>query len=54
VYFTVADADASVAQATGLGASVVVPAKDSPYGRFAGLRDPQGATFYVVGAPEAQ
>ncbi len=40
VYFTVADADASVTQATSLGASVIVPVKDSPYGRLAGLRDP--------------
>jgi predicted enzyme related to lactoylglutathione lyase len=48
VYFTVADTDASVTQATNLGASVVMPAKDSPYGRLAGLRDPQGAAFYVI------
>ncbi len=49
VYFTVADTDASVTQATDLGASVVMPAKDSPYGRLAGLRDPQGAAFYIIG-----
>jgi uncharacterized protein len=48
VYFSVADTDAAVDQATALGASVTVPAKDSPYGRFAGLTDPQGAMFYVV------
>ena len=54
VYFSVADTDAAVDQATALGASVMMPAKDSPYGRFAGLTDPQGAMFYVVQPPVEQ
>ncbi|MGH9034480.1 MAG: VOC family protein [Acidimicrobiia bacterium] len=49
VYFAVADADATLAAATGLGASVLQPAMDLPdVGRFATLADPQGATFSVV------
>lgn len=52
VYFAVAETDAAVEAATGLGGSVAVPAKDSPYGRLAGLRDPQGASFYVITASE--
>ncbi len=48
VYFGVEDTDAAVAAATGLGATVNTPAKDSPYGRFAGFADPQGAAFYVI------
>jgi predicted enzyme related to lactoylglutathione lyase len=46
VYFAVLDVDAALEQATGLGATVVVPATDiSGTGRFAMLRDPQGAVF---------
>lgn len=49
VYFAVDDADATIAQATGLGASVLQPAMDLPdLGRFATLADPQGAPFSVV------
>ena len=51
VYFSVADADAAVSRAAELGATVSMPAKDSPYGRFAGLLDPQGASFYVIQVP---
>jgi predicted enzyme related to lactoylglutathione lyase len=47
-YFAVDDTDAVVSAATAHGATVTVPAKDSPYGRFAGLADPQGAAFYVI------
>ena len=54
VYFSVAETDAAVDKATALGASVMMPAKDSPYGRFAGLTDPQGAMFYVVQPPVEQ
>jgi predicted enzyme related to lactoylglutathione lyase len=45
VYFAVADTDAAVARATGLGATVVAPAMDTPYGRLATLTDPTGAGF---------
>lgn len=45
VYFRVTDADATVAKAVALGATVVSPAEDTPYGRLAALRDPNGALF---------
>jgi predicted enzyme related to lactoylglutathione lyase len=49
VYFAVENADATIAEATGLGASVLQPAMDLPdVGRFAILADPQGAPFSVV------
>jgi predicted enzyme related to lactoylglutathione lyase len=49
-YFQVADADATVAAAVAAGATVVREAQDSPYGRFAKLRDPQGAGISVITA----
>lgn len=49
MYFTVADCDASVAKAQELGATAVVPPQDIPgIGRFAMLRDPQGAHFSII------
>ena len=45
VYFKVADADATIATAVSLGATVVDPAEDTPYGRLATLLDPNGARF---------
>jgi predicted enzyme related to lactoylglutathione lyase len=45
VYFNVADADATVAQAVAAGATVVDPPIDTPYGRLATLVDPTGARF---------
>ena len=46
VYFGTDDVDASVDKAGGLGAEILVPASDIPGGgRFAVLRDPQGAVF---------
>ena len=48
VYFGVDDTDAAVGAATALGATVTSSAKDSPYGRFAELADPQGAAFHVI------
>jgi hypothetical protein len=48
-YFAVADADAALAAAIGLGGTAVVPAKDIPgVGRFSLLRDDQGAHFSVI------
>jgi uncharacterized protein len=45
-YFQVADCDASAAKVAELGATVVVPAQDIPNtGRFAIVKDPQGAVF---------
>jgi predicted enzyme related to lactoylglutathione lyase len=47
-YFQVTDCDASLAKATELGGSVMVPPQDIPKtGRFAILKDPQGAMFAV-------
>jgi hypothetical protein len=50
-YFQVADTDAAVTSAVGAGASLVAEAKDSPYGRFAKLRDPQGGQYSVITPP---
>lgn len=48
LYVSVEDVDATVAQATGLGAQTDVPAMDIPtVGRMAVLTDPQGAGFAV-------
>ena len=48
-YFAVAAADDFVTKATSAGAATVVPPTDIPnVGRFAVLRDPQGATFAVI------
>jgi hypothetical protein len=48
VYFAVTDCDATVAKATDLGATVLVPATDITPGRFAVLSDPAGAVFAVI------
>ena len=48
VYFTVDDCDEAVAKATGKGAVLRFGPMDSPFGRFAVLSDPQGATFSVI------
>ncbi len=45
VTFSVADADAAVAQATDLGATVVTPLFDTAYTRMGAVKDPQGAIF---------
>ncbi|WNM32303.1 VOC family protein [Streptomyces sp. Li-HN-5-11] len=48
VYFTVADCDDAVAAATRLGGALRFGPMDSPFGRFAALSDPQGASFSVI------
>jgi predicted enzyme related to lactoylglutathione lyase len=48
VYFAVADADASVAQAQELGGTVHMGPTDIEPGRFAMLADPVGAVFNVL------
>jgi predicted enzyme related to lactoylglutathione lyase len=53
VYIAVADCDGAVAMATSLGATIVTAAMDIPIGRFAGLRDPQGAYFSVIQLAQA-
>jgi len=55
VYFAVADADATVAKARELGGSVLVEPFDTPVGRMAAVRDPQGATFSIIkSAPQPE
>ena len=51
-YFSVADVDAAVAAATRGGATVLMPAESTPFGRMSILTDPFGATFGVHRAPE--
>lgn len=49
VDFAVADIDASAARAGELGGQVLMPPTDIPeVGRFAIIRDPQGATFTIL------
>ncbi len=48
VCFAVADCDATVAKAKEAGATVTAEPMDMPIGRFAGLIDPQGASFAVM------
>ena len=48
VYFGTDDTDATVAKATKLGATALVPPTDIPPGRFAVLMDPDGAAFAVI------
>jgi predicted enzyme related to lactoylglutathione lyase len=48
VYFGTDDADATAAKAAELGGSVVAPPFDTPVGRMAVLRDPQGAMFSII------
>lgn len=48
VYFSVADADAAVATARDLGATIVREPTDSPFGRMAIIVDPQGAMFQIM------
>ena len=48
VYFSVDDVDKTFKKATDAGAQQVVPPMEFPGGRFALLRDPQGATFGLL------
>jgi predicted enzyme related to lactoylglutathione lyase len=51
VCFAVADADAVVAKARELGATIIVEPMDMPIGRFAGFIDPQGASVTIMQMP---
>lgn len=51
VYFSVADADATVAKIVSLGGAVIMPAEDTPYGRLAAVADPTGAMFKLQQPP---
>jgi predicted enzyme related to lactoylglutathione lyase len=49
IYISVDDVDALAKRAAGLGASILMPPTDIPtVGRFAVLKDPQGAVFSVI------
>jgi uncharacterized protein len=48
VYFGTDDTDNTVAQASALGATILVPPTDIPPGRFAVIMDPDGAAFAVI------
>ena len=48
MYFVVSDTDATVAQITELGGSIMHPASDIEPGRFAIGVDPTGAMFSVL------
>jgi predicted enzyme related to lactoylglutathione lyase len=52
VYFAVADADATVARAEELGATLFMGPTDIEPGRFAVLSDPVGAVFSVLALKE--
>lgn len=47
-WFGASDVDASVEAAVGLGASVVMPAMDSPFGRMAVVAGPEGEAFGLI------
>lgn len=51
VYFSVDDTDAALAAAEQAGGAVTVPAKDTPFGRLGGVRDPYGAEVVVLQSP---
>ena len=49
IYFAVADLDASISKAKGLGAQEVMPPMEVPdVGRLVFLRDPQGVYFAII------
>ena len=49
IYFAVADVDAALAKATGLGAKTVTPILEVEHvGRFVYLQDPQGGQFTIL------
>jgi uncharacterized protein len=52
-YFGTVDCDATVAEANGLGATLLAGPMDVPSGRFAVLADPAGAVFGVIALASA-
>ena len=53
VYFSVQDADATARRVEELGGQLISEVGDSPFGRFATVADPTGATFLINQGPEA-
>jgi predicted enzyme related to lactoylglutathione lyase len=52
IYFNVDDVDATAQAAVDAGATLTVPPSDYFAGRFAIIRDPQGATFGIARGDE--
>jgi len=52
VYFAVEDCDSAVSKAEAYGAAVLMSPTDVPPGRFATIRDPQGAVFSMIALRE--
>jgi predicted enzyme related to lactoylglutathione lyase len=50
-YLAVADTDEVCVRIDAAGGSVLVEAKDTPYGRMAVVADPFGAAFAILAAP---
>ncbi|GAA2740057.1 MULTISPECIES: VOC family protein [Kitasatospora] len=50
-YFAVDDADSTVDALVKRGGTVLAPPNDTPWGRAARVRDPQGASFAVIALP---
>jgi uncharacterized protein len=50
-YFVVADAEAAVAEFTGRGGELISGPMDTPFGRMARVRDPEGALLTIMGVP---
>lgn len=48
VYWAVENADEVISRATAHGATVLMPATDTPFGRMAALADPFGAVFRIT------
>ncbi len=53
-YFAVDGTDDAVDRVVKLGGSVLVPAHDTPFGRWADVADTTGAAFTVITAPKEQ
>ena len=54
-YFTVADIDASIGQASNSGGTIIIPKTVAPgAGHFAYLSDPAGAHFYIIQLIQAE
>lgn len=51
-YFAVSDTDQTLEHASKLGATVRMPAQDTPYGRMAVVEGAQGEMFAVISAPQ--
>jgi predicted enzyme related to lactoylglutathione lyase len=51
VWFAVADTDAIAAAATAAGGSLLADPTDTPIGKIATIRDPQGAAFSILQPP---